>query len=102
MPSGGQSGTVGLDADVQGYAIDRNVLYPVINGPSQVSNPANNGYPIDIPGVGFDASYAAGHPSALGAASAYKNYGTDGADPGADVAAIAAMESAVKSATLPA
>lgn len=99
--SGGAVGTACLDANVQGYTVSRNVFYPHINGAANpANNPANNAYPTDIPSVGF-ASYAAASPSGLSAGSAYHNFSTDGTDPGADFTGIAAMETAVKSTTLP-
>lgn len=98
--SGGLTGNALLAASVQGYNIDRNVLYCYASSINPANYPANNAYPLES-GVGFDTNYAAGSPSALASTSTYKGYGTDGRDPGADVAGLATMESAVKSTTLP-
>lgn len=100
----GTSGITGLnDAIHGGYAFDRNVVYATnaAYADSPGSNPANNTYLSAVSSVGFDANYAADAPSGLSGTSAYKGYATDGGDPGADVAGITAMESAVKSTTLP-
>lgn len=103
--SGGLTGNALLAASVQGSAINRNVFYATTSDTNQwdsaANMPTNNAIANPTSAVGFDTNYAAGSPSALAGTSSYKGYGTDGADPGADIAGIAAMESAVKSTTLP-
>ncbi len=72
-------GTATLDAHMPGYYFKRNVLI----GASQSRYPSDNFFPASESSVGF-ANFSGGDYR-LSAGSQYRNMGTDGRDPGADV-----------------
>jgi hypothetical protein len=74
-------GSAALAAYTPGYTFQRNL----IAGASSSVYPANNFYPSSITGV-LDSEYRVVN-------SAYKSVGTDGKDPGCDVAALNAAQS---------
>ncbi len=71
-----------LDLYMPGYIFARNTVI----GGAAASYPIGNFFPADLSGVGF--VNAAGGDYHLAASSPFKNQGTDGTDPGADITAI--------------
>ncbi len=71
-----------LDLYMPGYIFARTAVI----GGAAASYPIGNFFPADLSGVGF--VNAAGGDYHLAASSPFKNQGTDGTDPGADITAI--------------
>ena len=89
------TGTDSLNAFFPGYVFRRNV----IAGANPSLYPADNFYPATLDDVGF--TNRAGGDYRLAAGSPYKGQGTDGRDPGADIAAVATATAGAVSGVWP-
>jgi hypothetical protein len=89
--SGAGEGTAALTVYAEpGYKFERNALIGPANG---AAYPADNWFPATIAAVGFVDAAAGNYRLAAG--SPYKNAGSDGRDPGADIAAVDAATQGV-------